>query len=118
MVAFCKTMIYTRSMGLSWADEDADYIRTRSARYRDAIDIQPEWTQEVLADERLVELSPYPTSRVGAVGFIGWSDAARRVLVVIAYRDLDGDLHGMNAWPATGRDLAVYNETVSDGEEA
>jgi hypothetical protein len=30
------------------------------------------------------------------------------VLVVIAYRDLDGDLHGMNAWPATGRDLAIY----------
>ena len=53
---------------------------------------------EVLADERLVELSPYPTSRVGAAGFIGRSDAARRVLVVIAYRDLDGDLHGMNAW--------------------
>ena len=105
-------------MRLWWADEDADYIRTRSARYRDAIDIQPEWTQEVLADERLVELSPYPISRVGAAGFIGWSDAARRVLVVIAYRDLDGDLHGMNAWPATGRDLAVYNEAVSDGEEA
>jgi hypothetical protein len=31
-------------MGLWWADEDADYIRTRAARYRDAIDIQPELT--------------------------------------------------------------------------
>ena len=43
---------------------------------------------------------------------------AGRVLVVIAYRDLDDDLHGMNAWPASGRDLATYNEAVNDGEEA
>lgn len=111
-------MTYSGSVQLWWAGEDADYIRTRSARYRDALDIQPGWTQEVLIDGRLVELSPYPTSRVGASGFIGWSGSARRVLVVIAYRDLDGDLHGMNAWPATGRDLAVYNEAVTDGEEA
>jgi hypothetical protein len=40
-----------------------------------------------------------------------------RVLVVIAYRDLDGELHGMNAWPASGRDLATYREGVPDGEE-
>jgi hypothetical protein len=95
-----------------WAEEDADCIRTRSSRYPGALDIAPEWTQEVLADERLVELSPYPTSRVGASGFIGWSDSARRVLVVIAYRDLDGDLHGLNAWSASGRDLVTYNEAV------
>jgi hypothetical protein len=39
------------------------------------------------------------------------SSASRRppgVLVVIVYRDLDGDLHGMNAWPASGRDLTTY----------
>jgi hypothetical protein len=58
----------------------------------------------------MVELAPYPNSRVRASGFVGWTDSAGRVLVVIAYQDLDGDLHGMNAWPATGRDLATYRE--------
>jgi hypothetical protein len=28
------------------------------------------------------------------------------VLLVLVYRDLDGDLHGMTAWPATG--LALH----------
>jgi len=35
---------------------------------------------------------------------------------VIAYRDLDGDLHGVNAWPATGADLKLYEEGQDDGE--
>jgi hypothetical protein len=39
------------------------------------------------------------------------------VFVVIAYRDLDGELHGMNSWPANGRDLATYGKAVSDDEE-
>jgi hypothetical protein len=38
-------------------------------------------------------------------------------LVVIAYRDFDGDLHGMNAWPASGRDLATYEEAI-DGKDS
>lgn len=104
-------------MKLWWADEEADYLRSRSARYRGALDLEPEWTQEVMADDYLVEVSPYPASRVGASGFIGYSPSARRVLVVIAYRDLDGELHGMNAWPASGRDLATYGKTMSDDEE-
>ena len=111
-------MSYTRRVSLLWADEDAAYIRSRSSRYPDAFDIEPEWTEEVLADERLVELSPYPTSRVGAVGLIGYSPSAGRVLVVIVYRDLDGDLHGMNAWPASGRDLTTYLKEGNDGEQA
>jgi hypothetical protein len=40
------------------------------------------------------------------------------VLVVIAFRDLDGDWHGLNAWPASGRNLAAYQEGERDGEEA
>lgn len=105
-------------MHLWWADQDADYIRSRSARYRGAMDLEPEWTQELMADEHVVELSPYPASRVGASGFIGYSLSAGRVLVVITYRDADGELHGMNAWPASGRDLATYNRAVSHDEEA
>jgi hypothetical protein len=44
-------------------------------------------------------------------------NSAGRVLVVIAYRDLDDELHGMNAWPASGRDLAVYEKAVANDEE-
>jgi hypothetical protein len=33
--------------------------------------------------------------------------AAGAVLVVLAYRDLDGDLHGMTAWPAASRALRL-----------
>jgi hypothetical protein len=38
------------------------------------------------------------------------------VLVVIARRDLDGDLHRINAWPAIGEDLRVC-EGGHDGED-
>lgn len=112
-------MSYTQLVALYWAEEDAAYIRSRSTRYNGAMDIEPEWTLEVIADEQVVELAPYPTSRVGASGFIGYSPSAGRVLVVIAYPDMDGDLHGMNAWPASGRDLATYQtEASDDGEQA
>jgi len=40
------------------------------------------------------------------------------VLVIIAYRDLDGQLHGMNAWPASGRDLITYQQAVSHDEDS
>lgn len=46
-----------------------------------------------------------------------YSPAAGRVLVVIAYRDLDGELHGMNAGSTSGRDLATYRRAVDDDEE-
>lgn len=111
-------MAYYEWVKLWWTEEDAAYIRSRSARYRGAVNLEPEWTQEVMADEHLVELSPYPASRVGASGFIGWSSSAGRVLVVIAYGDLDGELHGMNAWPASGRDLIFYQKAVANDEEA
>jgi hypothetical protein len=87
------------------------------AGYAGALDIEPAWTAEVMADEQLIEVSPYPTSRVGVTGFLGYSPSAGKVLVVIAYRDLDGDLHGLNAWPASGRDLVTYLKEGDDGEE-
>lgn len=110
-------MIYTSGVELWWAEEDADYIRHRSTRYPGALNLQPAWTQEVMADEYLLELSPYPTSRVRASGFIGYSPSAGRVLVVIAYIDLDGERHGLNAWPASGRDLATYRKAIPDDKE-
>lgn len=102
---------------IRWSPDGTNYIRWRSVRYPDAIDIEPEWTQEVLTDPDLIAFEPDPKSRIGASRFIGESPTAGMVLVVIAYRDLDGDLHGVNAWPATGADLAVYMAGVSDGED-
>jgi hypothetical protein len=69
-----------------------------------------------LGHARLVEPSPRPTSPVGTTGFIGHSPSAGTVIVVIAYRDLDGDLHGMNAWPASSRDLVTCLRDGDDGE--
>lgn len=39
------------------------------------------------------------------------------MLVVIAYRDLDGDLHGVTAWPASGADLKFYEEGFDHGQD-
>lgn len=95
-----------------------DYIGSRSSRYVDALDMHPDWTQEVLAGVDMVALEPDPKSRMGASRFIGHSPSAGRVLVVIAYRDLDAELHGVNAWPATGADLQIYQEGLDDGQDS
>ncbi|GAA1373239.1 hypothetical protein GCM10009638_06810 [Luteococcus sanguinis] len=79
--------------------------------------VEPEWAQEVLDDPDLAALEPDPKSRMGASRFIGRSPAAGRVLTVIAFRDGDGDLHLINAWPATGADLRLYREGISHGED-
>jgi hypothetical protein len=99
---------------MEWASEDVAYIGSRSVRYPGSLDIDLAWVREALADARLVQVTPYPRSRVGASAFIGQSAGADRVLVIIAYQDLDGDWHGMNAWPASGRDLATYLEDATD----
>lgn len=65
--------------------------------------------------------SPRLGRRACAVpGVPGWCDRLHRifavrskVLVVTAYRDFDSDLHGMNAWPASGRNLATYMRKLS-----
>ncbi len=93
---------------IQWAPEAIAHIRSRGDRYPDADGIEPDWTQEVMEDDDLLALEPDPKSRMGASRFIGHSPSAERVIVVIAYRDLDGDLHGINAWPATGGDLKLY----------
>ena len=54
---------------------------------------------------------------MGASRFIGFSAAAGRVLVVIAFWDADGDLHGINAWPASGADLRFYREETGHGKD-
>ncbi len=111
--ARCKTLPYTRDVELQWDEDDANYISSRSIRYPGAVDIDPAWTQEVFEDGRLVVLEPYPTSRVGAAGFIGHSPSAERVLVVIAYQDLDGT--GTGSTP--GRPRAVTWQRIWKGTQ-
>ena len=102
---------------IQWDPDTSAYIRSRGERYPAGVGIEPQWTQEVLDDVDLLALEPDPKSRMGASRFIGHSPSAGRVLVVIAYRDLDGDLHGINAWPATGADLKLYQQGDDDGQD-
>lgn len=110
-------MVHTLGVWIEWAKEDARHIGTRSQRYPGALDIAVEWTQEAAGDEHVVLVDPYPRSRVGAAAFVGFSPSAGRVLVVLAHLSADGRWHGRTAWPATGRDLAPYEEGLSDDRE-
>ena len=102
---------------LSWDDASAAYIRARGERYVGGSGIEPEWAQQVLDDVDLVSFEPDPKSRMGASRFVGYSPTAGRVLVVIAFRDTDGDLHGINAWPASGADLKIYRKEATNGQD-
>ncbi len=112
-------MAYAAVVGeaIQWDSAAIAYIRSRGDRYPDGVGVDPQWTQEVMADVDLLALEPDPKSRMGASRFIGRSRSAGRALVVIAYRDLDGDLHGINAWPATGADLKLYQQGDDDGQD-
>ncbi|SPF69064.1 Hypothetical protein PROPJV5_2030 [Propionibacterium ruminifibrarum] len=102
---------------LHWDDEAAAYVRSRGDRYQGGQSLEPEWAQEALQDRDVAALEPDPKSRMGASRFIGYSPGAGRVVTVIAFRDEDGDLHLINAWPATGADLRIYREEITDGQD-
>ena len=95
---------------LNWDAESAAYIRSRGDRYPGGSGIEPEWAQQAMDDIEMVAFEPDPKSRMGASRFIGFSPGAGRVLVIIGFRDADGDLHGINAWSATGADVRFYRE--------
>lgn len=97
------------SVEVMWSEAAAQHL-ARSRRYPGAVDIEVDWTVQAVNDRDAVQVDPYWTSRVNALAIIGYSAGAGAVLVVLAYRDLDSDLHGMSAWPATGRALRLYTE--------
>jgi hypothetical protein len=50
---------------------------------------------------------------------VAWARAAEtHALGALYYRDLDGELHGVNTWPATGADLQIYQEGLDDGQDS
>ena len=95
---------------LFWDEETEDYVRHRERRYLGAVGAEPEHARLVLHDVDLVALEPDPKSRSGASRFVSYSVDAAHVLVVIAWRDDDGDLHLVNAWRATGVELRIYEQ--------
>lgn len=108
-VRLCQTFVYCRGVEVIWSAAATQHL-ARSQRYPEAVDIELGWTVEAVNDGDAVQVDPYWTSRINALAIIGYSPAAGAVLVVLAYRDLDGDLDGMTAWPATGRALRPYTE--------
>ncbi len=102
---------------LFWDDESVAHVLSRPTRHPGGRKLEPAWGDEVLSDPDLVAFEPDPKSWMGASRFIGFSTGAHRVLVLIAFRDDDGDLHGINVWPATGADLRFYTQGERHGED-
>lgn len=103
------TFVYAGKVEVQWSAEAIEHL-ARSTRYPGAIDLEPDWVREAVDDVDAVQVDPYWNSRVRAMAIIGYSAGAGAVLLVLVYRDLDGDLHGMTAWPASGRALRLYGE--------
>ncbi|MDT7566783.1 MAG: hypothetical protein QOG76_5407 [Pseudonocardiales bacterium] len=100
---------------IEWADEAASHLRARSARYADAVGIEPEWTDEVVNDpNRLVDEPDPKSAHLNSVRTVGYSPTARMVITVAALRAADGTLRGASAWKTTGGALRQYWEGLSD----
>lgn len=95
------------SVGLWWDAQDAAHIRSRSARYPYATDIEPEWTLQAAADPARVVRYPDPKSRAAYIRLIGYSPGAGFVLTVIIDPQ---DRSGVTAWKTRGADLRHYLE--------
>jgi hypothetical protein len=98
-------MQYMRA--LTWTGEGATYIRTRSARYPNAFNVEPDWTLEAATDPRAIVRDPDPKSINGdAARIVGYSASADCVLTIIIRT---ADWTGVNAWKTTGADLRAYH---------
>lgn len=91
-------------MSSGGAEQDAEHIRWRGARYPGATGIEPEWTIEATADPRRIVRDPDPKSRSAAIRVIGYAPSAGFVITVIATRSD----HAGVTWKTTGADLREY----------
>jgi hypothetical protein len=98
---------------VEWSPEQTDHIRTRSARYPGAFDIEPEWATEAVLDPR-ARIGLDPSSKTGeGIRVTGWSTGAGRVLTIIllpAAHPPTGTWLGATSWATKGRDLRDYGE--------
>jgi len=64
---------------ITWSEAAARHIRTRSRRYPNAVDIEPEWAAKVLDDLYMLWFEPDPKSDSGlGIRVIGYSASALR----------------------------------------
>ncbi len=101
--------MYGLIVEVNWSNAAVDHLAS-SKRCPGALDLEVAWTVEAVNDVDAVQVDPYWTSCTNALAIIGYSAAAGAVLVVLVYRNLGGDLHGLTAWPTTGRALRVYTD--------
>ena len=59
---------------IDWDSEGVAYIRSRGDRYPDGVGIEPQWTQEVMADADLLAIEPDPSPEWGPRGSSGAPD--------------------------------------------
>lgn len=110
----CHTLSYVAER-IEWDSNAADHIRTRSARYGGAADIDPAWTIEVVGDpDRLVDEPDPRSAHANSVRIVGYSPTARTVITVVALRDPRGVLRGASAWKTRGAPLRQYLEDKPD----
>ena len=83
---------------------DVAHIRSRSARYPGAKDIEPDWTLEAAADPHRVVQDPDPKSRAAYIRITGYSPGAGFMVTVIVDPE---DWSGVTAWKTRGGDLRV-----------
>lgn len=95
---------------------DEAHLR-RSARYRGAVDIEPEHAVEAVFDPRRL-VARDPKSRTGeAIRVVGYSASMDRVLVVVLVPDghpPGGLWHVATAWPADSGIRRVYGGKGSE----
>jgi len=100
---------------IEWVEDAAHHIRTRSERYPDAVDIEPDWTAEAVNDpDRIVDEPDPHSAHANSVRVVGYSPSASLVVTVVALRDQHGVLHGATAWRSNSKQRRQYQEGAVD----
>jgi hypothetical protein len=106
---------------VTWTAGQAEHVRTRSSRYRGAVNLEPEWATEAVMDpKRRFGLA----QRARQARESGSSAGPRRpprcwtVILIPEGHPPTGAWLGVTAWVTKGRDLHDYeaHETGDDAE--
>jgi hypothetical protein len=99
---------------ISWSDEAAAHIRSRSVRQRGATNLEPEWaTEAALSDRRMIRLAHAASESTAALKIIGMSESVRggpRLLKVWVWSDdpRSANWNGGSATLANEADRRLY----------